>query len=277
MGRQVLFPQKLAQVPGQGPVHCGKHRLGVIVCAALRLGDHLVGHPKAQQVGGGELHNSGGLVGPAGVLPQDGGKALGGEDGVHRVLQQEDPVAHRQGQRPAAAPLAGDHRDHRHSEGAHQGQGGGDGLGLALRLRLKAGVGPRRVDEGEDGAAELLRLTHEALGLAVALGAGHPKIALHVLLKGAALPVAQHGDRPAVEAGDGPEDAGILPVEPVPLADKYVGEQGIDKIQRPGTARGAGDLHPLGRGQFAHRCRTPFRWSASSWASVSRSCPRGTI
>ena len=48
---------------------------------------------------------------------------------------------------------------------------------LAPRLGLQAGVGAGGVDEGDDGTAELLRLMHEPLGLAVALGAGHAEVA----------------------------------------------------------------------------------------------------
>lgn len=40
---------------------------------------------------------------------------------------------------------------------------------LAPGLGLQAGVGAGGVDKGDDGAAELLRLKHEPLGLAVAL------------------------------------------------------------------------------------------------------------
>jgi len=139
------------------------------VSPSLGLRNDAVGHLQLQQVGGGELHHAAGLVAAGGVLPQDGGKALRGEDGVHRVLQHEHAVAHAQGQGAAAASFPGDHGDYRHGETAGQGQGAGDGLRLAPGLGLQAGVGAGGVDEGDDGTAELLRLKHEPLGLAVAL------------------------------------------------------------------------------------------------------------
>ena len=52
-----------------------------------------------------------------------------------------------------------------------------DGFGLAALLGTDSGIRPHRVDEGEDGQAELLGGLHEALRLAVALGPRHAEVA----------------------------------------------------------------------------------------------------
>ena len=89
-------------------------------------------------------------------------------------------------------------------------------------------------------------MAHQPLGLAVTLGGGHTEVAFHVFLKVAPLPVADDGDRLSVKAGDGSEDAGIFPAQPVSLADKDVGKQVVDEVHGAGAARHTGDLYPLG-------------------------------
>ena len=219
---------------------------------SLRLGDDLVGDAQIHQVPGGELHDPGRLTRTAGVLPQDGGEALRREDGVDGVFQHEHPVGHSQSQGPAAAALTGDDGDHRHIQGTHEGQGGGDGLPLSPGLGLQAGVGAGGIHKGDDRPAELLGLAHEALGLPVAFGAGHTKVAGHILLKGLALPVSDDGDRVALIEGHPTQDGGVFPALPVPLELKKVGKQRGDVVRRAGPSGVAGQGHTLSRGDLSH-------------------------
>ena len=101
----------------------------------------------------------------------------------------------------------------------------GDGLGLAALLGADARVGARRVDEGDDRAAEALGQLHQAQRLAVALGARHAEVALHVLLGGAPLLVADHEHRLAVEAGEAGDDRRVLAEAPVAVELDEVGEE----------------------------------------------------
>ena len=98
---------------------------------------------------------------------------------------------------------------------AHHLQVDGDGLGLAALLGADARVGARRVDEGEDGPLEALGQLHQPARLAVALGARHPEVARHVLLGVAALLVAHHHHRLAVEAREAADDGRVLAEVPV--------------------------------------------------------------
>ena len=74
-----------------------------------------------------------------------------------------------------------------------------NGLGLTTLLGVDAGVGARRIDEGEHRQLELLGGLHQAQGLAVALGLAHAKVAQRALLGVATLLVAQHHAGLAIE------------------------------------------------------------------------------
>ena len=68
-----------------------------------------------------------------------------------------------------------------------------------------------RVDKGDDGAAKLFGLLHEAEGLAVALRPRHTEVAGHVLFQRGTLAVADDGHGHPVEAGDAAQDGAVLP------------------------------------------------------------------
>ena len=96
----------------------------------------------------------GGLVRRA---PQDRGAALRADDRVDRVLERDHDVADGDRQRAARAALAGDDRDDRRPQPAHQPDRAGDRLGDAALLGLGAGMGAGHVDEGDDRQAEAAR------------------------------------------------------------------------------------------------------------------------
>ena len=122
---------------------------------------------------------AGGLVG---ALPENGGAALGRDDGVDAVLQHHEDVGHAERQCTARAPFADDDADDGHFKGRHFQQVAADGLGLATLLGPHAGKGARGVDEGDDGQAELLGQLHQAQRLAIALGTRHAEVAVRALL-----------------------------------------------------------------------------------------------
>ena len=73
---------------------------------------------------------------------------------------------------------------------------------LAPLLGLQTGIGAGGIDEGENRAAELLRLLHEPQGLAVALRPRHAEVAGQIFLQGLALPGADDGDGTAMVQGN---------------------------------------------------------------------------
>ena len=152
------------------------------------------------------------------------------------MLQHEHPVGYGQSQRSAAASLSGDDRDNGNLQGAHQSQALGNGFSLALFLRLFTGIGSRSIYKRNNGPAEFLRLTHQALGFAVALRTGHPKMTAEIILQIFPLPVAHYGDRPPVKAGNSAQNAGVLTAEAVSPLLKKVSKQSINIVRNSRTS-----------------------------------------
>ena len=261
---------------GERPVQLAERDGAGQMGAALGLRYDVVNDAQREKVRRRQLHELAGLGAAGSVFPQDGGKAFGREDGVHGVFQHEHPVGNAQRQCTAAVALAGDDGDDGDLQPAHLKEVAGDGLALAPLLGLQAGVGAGGIDEGEDGAAELLRLAHEPQGLAVALRTGHAEVALEVFLQRLALAGADDGDGPSVVEGHAAQNGGVLSGQAVtPLLEK-VGEQRADEVGDVGPLGMAGNGHPLGGGESSAHTRPPFSCSRSSWARVSRISVRDT-
>src|SRR5436309_9917484 len=96
---------EMPQVATEGLAERRGRRLGVGVRPTRRLGDDLVDDPELQQVLGRDLQGLGGPLPLARVLPEDGRAALGGDDGVHRVLEHQHAVRETDGERAARASL----------------------------------------------------------------------------------------------------------------------------------------------------------------------------
>ena len=96
------------------------------------------------------------------------------------------------------------------SQFGHLQQVAGDGLGLAAFLGIDAGPGAGGVDEGQDRQAEAFGHLHQAQRLAVALGLGHAEIAADLGLGVAALLVADHHHRAAVDARQAADDGVVV-------------------------------------------------------------------
>ena len=147
-----------------------------------RLGDHFIYDAGVSQVLCSELHHFAGFVAAGGILPQNAGKPFRAEHRVDGVFQHQQAVGYAQSQRTAAGAFARDHSDHGNSQAAELGHAPGNGFALAPFLGFLAGVGARRIQKGQDGAAELFGLLHQTQGLAVPLRPRHPKVAAQILL-----------------------------------------------------------------------------------------------
>ena len=133
-------------------------RLPVAMGAAHGLRHDRVDDPEPQQVGRGDPHRLGRLGRLGRVAPQDGGAALGRDHRVDGVLEHQHAVAHADGERAAAAPLAGDDRDDRHPQAGHLRAGCGRSPRACPRSSAPMpGIGARRVDEGDDRACRTSR------------------------------------------------------------------------------------------------------------------------
>ena len=161
--------------------------------------------------------------------PQDRGAALRADDRVDRVLEGDDDVADGDRERPAGAALAGDDRDDRRPQPAHQPDRAGDRLGDAALLGLRAGMGAGHVDEGDDRQAEPLGELHDPHRLAVALGVGHAEVAPDVLVGVGALLLADDDDPPAVDPGEARRRS--------PRRRRTAGRRGARRTRRPSPRR----------------------------------------
>ncbi len=246
-----LEVRQLAVGIAQCALEEGGHLLVVAVGAAHRLAHDLVHQAQGLEAVGGDAHGVGRVLGLVAGLPEDGGTALGADDRIDRILQHHDLVRDADGQCAAGAALA-DHRgDDGHFQLRHLEDVAADGLGLAALLGVDAGVGARRVHEGEHGQPEFLGRFHEAQGLAVALGAAHAEVAGGALLGVAPLLVAEHHAGMAVEAREAADDGEVVGEVPVTVHLDEVGEDLAHVVEGVGPLGVAGDLRDLPGRQLA--------------------------
>src|SRR5216683_7924158 len=121
-------------------VDCGYSGGGIVLGAAGRLGEDIVDTAEELDVDRGVFESGGGVLLFAGVLPHDGGAALGGDDGVDGVLEHEDAIGYGESDRTAGAAFAGDSGDGGDAEAGHLDEVAGNGLCLAALLGADAGI-----------------------------------------------------------------------------------------------------------------------------------------
>src|SRR4029450_9167867 len=98
--------------------------------------------------------------------------------------------------------------------------------------------GARRVDEGDDGLAELVGELHEPEGLAIALRVRHAEVARDVLAGVAALLVPEHHHRLALEDREAAHDGEIVAEDAVAVElDEMVEEK---LVENPPNGKGGG-------------------------------------
>ena len=185
-------------------------------------------------------------AGGARVLPKDGGAALGGDDRVVAVFEDQHAVGHADAQRAAGAALADDDRDRR------------DVLSMAISRRLTAmasatwrssapmpGKAPGVSMKADDGQPEFLRHLHQAQRLAVALGCGMPKLREIFSLVSRPFCWADQHHRLAVEERRAADQRQVIVKMAVAVQLLEAFEDGVDVVEGVRPVGMAGDLHPL--------------------------------
>src|SRR5262249_17432322 len=151
-----------------------------------------------------------GLVGARGVLPEDSGTSLWGDDRVAAELEDEHAIRDPEGERAARAAFADDRCDNGHSDARHRSEGRSDRFALPPLLGADSWIGARRVDERQNREIELVRELVEADRLSIPFGVRHPEVALHVLFGTAPFHVAHDDDAAVVVAREPTHDRGIV-------------------------------------------------------------------
>ena len=217
---------------------------------AQRLGHDLVDDAQLDQILGGQLERLGGLLGLLAAAPQDRGAALRRDHRIDRVLQHDHLVGGRDRDRAARAALADDRADERHLESQAGLDGARDRRGLAALLGADPGIGAGAVDQRDDRQPEAVGEAHEALRLAVALGARHAEVVLDPAVGVGALLLADDHHGVAAEAADAADDRPVLAEQAVAGERREVLDQVGDIIRGMGTVGVARDLGLLPRGQL---------------------------
>ena len=159
------------------------------------------------------------------------------------------------------------------AQAGHLQQVGGDGERLAALLGWQGRIGAGRVHQGDDGQAELLGLLHQPERLAVPLRPRHPEAAVGVLLGVAPLLVAEHHDRPAVEAGRAADQGRIVGEEAVAVQLDVLLED-RRRCSRGCTAAGGGGQAGRAARRSGRRTRAgcrrrePARWPLGQGVQV---------
>ena len=158
------------------------------------------------------------------------------------MLEHEQGVPEADAQPSAAPALPDDDVDDGGAEPGDDLEVVGDGLGLAPFLGADPGIGPRRVDEGDDRETVLFGHLHDAQGLAVALGVGLAEVPFDAGPGGPTLLVANERDGPAFVEGQAGHDGRIVPEPPVAMHLHEIREQVREIVQRIRPLGVAGEL-----------------------------------
>ena len=140
---------------------------------------------------------------------------------------------------PPEAPSPITHHHDRHRKARHFEQVAGDGFGLSAFFGFEAGVGAGRVEQRDDGLAELGCHLHEAQRFAVALGVRHPEAAVFAFVGVAPLLVADDAHRAvaraeaaALERGEAAHDGAVVGKEAVAVELLEAARERADVVER---------------------------------------------
>src|SRR5918997_5464415 len=221
----------------------------VVVGAAQGLGDDLVHDPPSLHIGRRELECFGGFGRPARIPEDDRGARLGCYDGEVGVLEHPDVVCGAHGECTSRTALADDGRDHGHRYPGQRHEIGGDRPGLSPFLRTSSGKCAGRVDEHYYRQPEPGGEIVEALYLAVALGVGHPEVALHAAVDVRSFVVANEDDVMIPDPGQSASHGGVVAEEPVAGELVEIVGEGVAVGPEVRTLGVAGHLHALVGGE----------------------------
>ena len=121
---------------------------------------------------------------------------------------------------------------------------------MAVRFRFQTRERAGRIDKGNNGPPEFFRLLHQAQGLAVSLGAGHPEIIVQVFLQIFSLAVADYRYGNPVVKCHAAQNALVVFIQAVTPQLKKILKQRRGVVAHTGALRPAGQIDLVGRGKL---------------------------
>ena len=119
-------------------------------------------------------------------------------------------VAHADTQCPTRTALANDNTDYRCCQARHHCQVLRNRLAYAAFLGVDPRIGSRRIDQGHYGHAKAFGHLHKPQRLAITFRLWHPEVALHLVLHGAPLLLADNHYRLTFQASDASHDGVVI-------------------------------------------------------------------
>ena len=186
------------------------------------------------------------------IAPQDRGAAFGSNDGIDRALEHVDPIANPDSECSTGTSFSCDCYNDWHANPGHFPQIVSDRFGLAALFRVDAWKRPRCIDEGQDGAAELLCEFHDTQRLAVALRLRHPEVSILPLLRISSLLVPDQAYGPVPQHRETAHNRSIISEFPVSMDFHEVRAEMFHVIQEIRTLRMPCELYLLVRREVLH-------------------------
>ena len=171
------------------------------------------------------------------ITPHDGGTTFGRDYGVDCILHHQHAIGDRNGQSATASAFAGDRSDDWNLQPRHFTQISGDCFRLAAFLGAQAGVSARSIDKRKYRPAEFLCYLHRAECFPIALGIGHPEIAVNLLLGIARLLMPHNHDFFAMETRHPADDGRIVGIAAIAMNLAPLSKNAFDVIERIGALR----------------------------------------
>src|SRR5713101_2334221 len=251
------------QLPVQHFVQEPRRRFVVHMRAAFRLGNDLIHNPQLFQILCRNFHGYRCGLRFRRVAPDDRSATFRRNHRIETIFQNVDAISHRNRQRSSRAPFPGHRHDHRHRQPRHLAQVPRDRFALPALFRVDSRIRARRIDQRNNGPAELRRELHHAQCLPVAFRLRLAKIPDQPLLRVAPLLMADDRHRTPVEFSQPRNNGFVVGVAAVPVQFNKVREKQIDKVQRVRSLLVPRDLRALPRPQVRVELSPQFRHVAA--------------
>jgi hypothetical protein len=214
--RAGLFHQYFQTGP-QLPVQEIRCSVVIRMGAPGRLGHDLVDNAHRFEIRSRDFQSSGCNASMILVLPENGGTALGCNDGINGIFLHQYAIADGYTKSSAAASFSDDTYNNGYEEARHLSEIERDGFGLTPFLSSDSRVSTGGIDEADYRTPEFVRQFHSPDGLTIAFGLGISEISILALFYITPLLVSHNHYRCAVVNGHAGYHGGIIGESPISM------------------------------------------------------------